>query len=202
MSYENCGKRLFDLISATVGFAIISPFLVLVAILIKLDSKGPVFFFQQRMGKDGKIFRLIKFRSMDVDPKKEKQGFTPGDSSRITRIGRIIRKTKIDELPELINVIKGDMSLVGPRPEVKKYVDIFKNDFQEILKIKPGITDYASLEFRDEEKILSKYKNKEEGYIKDILPYKIRLNKKYLQNMSFSEDIKIILRTLLRIAYI
>ena len=117
-------------------------------------------------------------------------------------MARIIRNTKIDELPELINVIKGDMSLVGPRPEVKKYVDIFKNDFQEILKIKPGITDYASLEFRDEEKILSKYENKEKGYIKDILPYKIRLNKKYLKNMSFSEDIKIILRTLLRIAYI
>jgi len=199
MNYENCGKRLFDFICATVGFAIISPFLVLVAILIKLDSKGPVFFFQQRMGKDGKIFRLIKFRSMYVDTKKEKEGFTPGDSSRITRIGKIIRKTKIDELPELINVIKGDMSLVGPRPEVPKYRRFYSGKYREVLKLRPGITDLASIKYRNEEEILEKNDDPEKTYTEVILPDKLELALEYKKKMSFSTDLKMIFSTILRL---
>ena len=199
MNYENCGKRLFDFIYATVGFAIISPFLVLVAILIKLDSKGPVFFFQQRMGKDGKIFRLIKFRSMYVDTKKEKEGFTPGDSSRITRIGKIIRKTKIDELPELINVIKGDMSLVGPRPEVPKYRRFYSGKYREVLKLRPGITDLASIKYRNEEEILEKNDDPEKTYTEVILPDKLELALEYKKKMSFSTDLKMIFSTILRL---
>ena len=199
MNYENCGKRVFDFTAATVGFAIISPFLVLVAILIKLDSKGPLFFFQQRMGKDGKIFRLIKFRSMYVDPKKEKQGFTPGDSSRITRIGRIIRKTKIDELPELINVIKGDMSLVGPRPEVPRYRRFYKGKYREVLKLRPGITDLASVKYRNEEEILEKSDDPEKTYTEVILPDKLELALEYKKKISFSTDLKIIFSTILRL---
>ena len=199
MNYKNCGKRLFDFICATVGFAIICPFLVLVAILIKLDSKGPVFFFQQRMGKDGKIFRLIKFRSMYIDPKKEKEGFTPGDSSRITRIGRIIRKTKIDELPELINVIKGDMSLVGPRPEVPKYRSFYSGKYREVLKLRPGITDLASIKYRNEEEILEKSDDPEKTYTEVILPDKLELALEYKKKMSFFTDLKIIFSTILRL---
>lgn len=200
--YESFGKRVFDLISALIGFFILSPLLVLISILIKIDSKGPVFFLQERIGKDGNAFKLIKFRSMYVDPIQERKGFTPGDTRRITRFGKLIRKTKVDELPELINVIKGEMSLVGPRPEVRKYVELFKKDFDEILKIKPGITDYATLEFRDEEEILRGVKDKEGEYIKNILPLKIKLYKKYTKSIKFKEDLRIILKTLLRIVYL
>ena len=199
MNYESFWKRLFDLVFSIAGFLLISPFLLIVAILIKLDSKGPVFFFQQRMGKDGRIFRLIKFRSMYVDPQKEKQGFTPGDSSRITRIGRIIRKTKIDELPELINVIKGDMSLVGPRPEVPKYRSFYSGKYREILKLRPGITDLASIKYKNEEEILKKSNDPEKTYTEVILPDKLELALEYKKKMSFSTDLKMIFGTILRL---
>ncbi len=201
MNYEGLGKRLFDFICATIGFILVSPLLVLVAIFIKLDSKGPVFFFQDRMGKNGEIFRLIKFRSMYVDPKKEKRGFTPGDASRITRIGKILRKTKIDELPELVNVIKGEMSLVGPRPEVPRYKYIYINKYKAVLNLKPGITDPASIKYSNEEEILTKSINPEDTYIKKILPDKLDLNISYKNSMSFFNDINIIFRTLANLIF-
>jgi len=196
MSYKTCGKRIFDFVCALIGFLVLSPLLVIIAILIKVESKGPVFFFQERMGKEGKIFRLVKFRSMYVDPAQEKKGFTPGDSSRITRIGKFIRKTKIDELPELINVIKGEMSLVGPRPEVPKYAKFYKDDYDEILKVKPGITDYASIEYRNENELLAGAEDVEKVYLEEILPKKIEYYKKYLRDISFLTDLKLILRTI------
>ena len=196
MDYKDLGKRFFDLICSFVGFIILSPLLVLVAIFIKLDSKGPIFFFQERMGKDGKIFKLIKFRSMHVDPVQEKKGFTPGDRSRITKVGKFIRKTKIDELPELINVIKGDMSLVGPRPEVPNYKHIYTGKYKEILSLKPGITDPASIKYKDEEEILAKYDNPEEIYVNRILPDKLEMNLRYKDNITFFNDLRIILATI------
>jgi lipopolysaccharide/colanic/teichoic acid biosynthesis glycosyltransferase len=201
MSYKTCGKRIFDFVCALIGFLVLSPLLVIIAILIKVESKGPVFFFQERMGKEGKIFRLVKFRSMYVDPAQEKKGFTPGDSSRITRIGKFIRKTKIDELPELINVIKGEMSLVGPRPEVPRYKHIYDAEYRAVLTLKPGITDPASIKYKDEEEILARSSDPEKMYIETILPDKLKINLSYLKEISFCNDLKIILDTIVRLIF-
>ncbi len=161
--------------------------------MVKLTSKGNIFYIQKRVGKDFKEFYLYKFRSM-----RDEKGLkiTSKDDPRITKIGKFIRKTKIDELPQLLNVLKGDMSLVGSRPEVKKYVDIKKADYKKILSIRPGITDNATIKFRNEEEILSKYSDKEKAYIEKILPNKIVLYYKYLDNITFKNDITIILKTL------
>ncbi len=194
--YRSFGKRVFDLTASVLGLALLSPLFVIIAILIKFSSKGPVFFVQKRMGRDFKEFNLYKFRSMVADAPKKGLQITSGDDPRITKIGRFIRKTKIDELPQLINVIKGEMSLVGPRPEVKKYVELKKDEYKKVLSVRPGITDLAAIEFRDEEKLLQGYKNKEKAYINEILPRKIALYNKYIDNISFISDIKIILQTL------
>ena len=199
MNYKDYGKRIFDFICSSVGLILLSPLLVLIAIFIKLDSKGSVFFFQKRIGKDFKVFKLIKFRSMKEDAEKYGPLITSEGDPRITRIGRILRKTKLDELPQLFNVLKGDMSIVGPRPEVEKYVLAFMDDFRGILKVRPGITDYATFRFRNEEEILKKYDDIEEGYIREVLPEKIRLYKQYINDISFSTDVKLILYTLIRI---
>lgn len=164
-----------------------------------LERAGPVFFIQKRVGRNFKTFNLYKFRTMAVDAPQKGLFVTARNDSRITRVGRFLRKTKMDEIPQLINVLKGDMSLVGPRPEILKYVLMFKNDFKEILKIKPGITDYAAVEFRDEENILKKYKDTEDGYIKEVLPVKIKLYKRYLRDKSFITDMKLIFLTLWKI---
>ena len=194
--YRSFGKRVFDLTASVLGLALLSPLFVIIALLIKFSSKGPVFFVQKRMGRDFKEFNLYKFRSMVADAPKKGLQITSGDDPRITKIGRFIRKTKIDELPQLINVIKGEMSLVGPRPEVKKYVELKKDEYKKVLSVRPGITDLAAIEFRDEEKLLQGYKNKEKAYINEILPRKIALYNKYIDNISFISDIKIILQTL------
>lgn len=196
MIYRKYGKRVFDVIASTFGLIILSPLFLGIAILIKLTSQGPVFFIQKRMGKNFEEFNLYKFRSMIVDADKKGLQITSGDDPRITKIGKFIRKTKLDELPQLINVIKGDMSLVGPRPEVKKYVMLKKNDYKKVLSVKPGITDLAAIEFRNEEEILAQYNDKEKAYEQIILPKKIELYKKYIDNISFLNDIKIILKTL------
>jgi len=196
MIYKKYGKRVFDIIASIVGLIILSPIFLGIAIIIKLTSEGPVFYIQKRMGKNFKEFNLYKFRSMIVDADKKGLQITSGDDPRITKIGKIIRKTKLDELPQLINVIKGDMSLVGPRPEVKKYVMLKKDDYKKILSIRPGITDLAAIEFRDEEEILAQYEDKEKTYIEIILPKKIELYNKYINNISFKNDINIILKTL------
>ena len=151
------------------------------------------------MGVNFKPFLLYKFRSMVADAPQKGLAITTGGDPRITKVGRFLRKTKIDELPQLINVLKGDMSIVGPRPEVAKYVEMFREDYQEILKVKPGITDYATIEFRDEEGVLKKYRDTEDGYIHEVLPLKIQLYKRYLKDKSFLTDMKLIFLTLWKI---
>jgi lipopolysaccharide/colanic/teichoic acid biosynthesis glycosyltransferase len=194
--YVRYGKRIFDFTASLIGLAILSPLLLIIAFLIKLSDRGSVFFKQKRIGQGFRPFSLIKFRTMVINAENIGALITKGGDQRIIRIGRFLRKTKIDEFPQLFNVLKGDMSFVGPRPEVEKYIRLFENDYKDILKVKPGITDYATIEFRDEEQILKKYKNPEDGYTRYILPLKIKLYKKYLKEMSLLTDVKLILLTL------
>ena len=196
MIYENFGKRLFDIVFSFCGLTLLSPFFVIMALLIKIGSPGPIFFFQERMGKGGDNFKLIKFRSMHINPAQEKKGFNPGDDARVTRLGKFIRRAKIDELPELINIFKGEMSIIGPRPEVSRYVEIYPDKFNKILSVRPGLSDFASIKYRDEEKILSNQSDPERFYIETILPDKLRLAQKYINAISFQTDIKIIFKTL------
>ena len=167
-------KRTFDAIVSFLGLVLLSPFLLPVAILIKLDSPGPVLFRQQRIGKGFRPFFICKFRTMLQDPCGPGRLITVGDDPRITRVGRWLRKTKIDELPQLFNVLKGEMSFVGPRPEVPKYVQVFHRDYEDILRVRPGITDLASLKYRDEAYLLQKAENPEEEYVSHVLPDKIK----------------------------
>lgn len=190
------GKRFFDILATILGGLILVPIIIPIIIWIKLSSKGPLFYVQKRVGKNFKEFNLYKFRSMIINADKVGPSVTSGDDPRITKVGRIIRKTKIDELPQLINVIKGDMSLVGPRPEVMKFVKEKKDEYKNILTIKPGITDNAAIEFRDEETIMEQYIDKEKAYIDIVLPQKIKLYNKYIRNISLLNDIKLILKTL------
>jgi len=194
--YKIFGKRLFDILASMLGGIILSPFLILIIVWIKLSSRGPLFYIQKRVGKDFKEFDLYKFRSMIIDLEGDGPSVTSSDDFRITKVGKIIRKTKIDELPQLLNVLKGDMSLVGPRPEVMKFVEQKKYEYKKVLSIKPGITDLAAIEYRNEEEMLSEFSNKEDGYIKSILPRKIELYYLYLDNITFYNDLKIILKTL------
>lgn len=189
-------KRTFDIISSTIGLIILSPIFILISLCIKLDSKGTIFFKQVRVGKNKKIFKIYKFRTMVTDAEKIGKQITVGNDCRITKVGKFIRKYKIDELPQLINVLKGEMSLVGPRPEVPRYVELYDKYQEQILLVQPGITDYASIEFRNENDILGKSSNPEETYIKDIMPTKIELNLKYIKNISLYEDFKLIIKTL------
>lgn len=193
-------KRLFDIGASSIGLILLSPILILIAICIKLDSKGPVFFKQIRVGKNKELFKIYKFRTMVTDAEKLGKQITIGNDTRITKVGTFIRKCKLDELPQLINVLNGDMSLVGPRPEVPKYVELYDDYQEQILLVQPGITDYASIEFRNESEILGESENPESKYINDIMPYKIELNIKYIKNISLYEDLKLITRTIKAIA--
>ena len=191
---------MFDLFFSLIGIIITIPILILVSIMVKLTSKGPIIFKQERVGKNKKIFYIYKFRTMtDYDVKASDRQVTVINDQRITRIGRILRKYKIDELPQLYNVLKGDMSFVGPRPEVKKYVKFYEEEYDEILKIKPGITDLASIEYIDENTIISKYSDPEKVYIEEVLPKKLMLNKRYIEEMSIKNDILLILKTIKKI---
>ena len=149
-------KRLFDIVAAGIGLLAISPLMLLAAFLIKVDSPGPIFFKQERVGRGFRPFLIYKFRTMVQDASRRRSSITVGADPRITRIGRFLRKTKFDELPQLINVLKGEMSLVGPRPEVPRYVEMFRKDYEEILRVRPGITDPASLKYQDEAEILGR----------------------------------------------
>lgn len=191
-------KRIFDIISSLFGLILLSPFMIIIAILIKLDSKGPVFFKQVRVTKNGREFKIFKYRTMKVGSDKYSQ-ITVGKDSRITKVGDFLRKYKLDEIPQLINVLIGDMSLVGPRPEVPKYVALYTEEQREILKVRAGITDYASIEFSNENDILANETDPEKAYIEKIMPRKIELNKKYLSEISVMTDIKIILLTIKKI---
>jgi lipopolysaccharide/colanic/teichoic acid biosynthesis glycosyltransferase len=186
-----------DLIASCIGLLLLSPLFLLIALGIKLDSKGPVFFRQQRMGKNFKPFWIYKFRTMVENAPKLGAQLTSGNDPRITRLGRLLRKTKLDELPQLLNVLKGEMSLVGPRPEVARYVKMFKDDYAEILKVPPGITDLASVKYQDEAKKLGRVPKPEKEYIQKILPEKIRLAKRYLAKTSLAYDISILAKTAL-----
>ena len=192
-------KRLFDVWAASAGLTVLFPLLVSVGVAIKLEDGGPVFFRQKRIGQFEKPFFIYKFRSMIVNADTYGPSITHASDNRKTKIGKIIRKYKIDEFPQLFNVLKGEMSLVGPRPEVPEYYPIIKQLFPEITKIKPGITDYAAILFSNEEEILNKFEDKEKAYVEVVLPQKIKLYKKYYEQMSFSTDIKIILATLIKL---
>jgi len=189
-------KRALDIVTASVGLLLLSPLFLLVAVLIKLDSPGPVYFRQERMGKGFRPFFIYKFRTMVRDAPRWGGPITFGGDHRISRVGKILRKTKIDEFPQLINVLKGEMSLVGPRPEVRQYVELFRKDYEEIVKVTPGITDLASLQYRYEAEILGNSRNPEEEYVRHILPEKIRLAKEYMKRSSLFFDITLILKTL------
>jgi lipopolysaccharide/colanic/teichoic acid biosynthesis glycosyltransferase len=191
-------KRIFDLISSILVLLLFLPFFILIAVWILLDSRGGIFYKQIRVGKNGKEFSLLKFRSMSVGA--DKQGLiTVGNDHRVTRSGRFIRKTKIDEFPQLINIIKGDMSVVGPRPEVPKYVALYNEEQKKVLSVKPGLTDYASLRYFDEQKILGEADDPEKTYQIEIMPKKLQLNLQYLEQQSFFVDLKLIMKTLLRV---
>ena len=194
--YAGYGKRALDLTVSVPALIALSPALLVIAALVKAGSPGPVFYAQERVGRRGRPFRLYKFRTMVMGADKAGPAVTSSGDARITPLGRTLRKWKLDELPQLWNVVRGDMSLVGPRPEVRKYTDIFRDDYSEILEISPGITDYAALEYRDEEEVLARYPDAEEAYTSVVLPEKIALYRQYLRDMGFRSDLKIIFRTI------
>ena len=189
-------KRIVDILFSIIGILILLPFFILISLIILMDSKGVTFYKQLRVGKDGKDFKLLKFRSMRTDSDKQGLLTVGGRDKRITRIVYFIRKYKIDELPQLINVLIGEMSLVGPRPEVRKYVDMYSQEQLKVLSVKPGITDFASIEYSNENELLGKAENPEEVYINEIMPAKLLLNLKYISEKSIGTDFKIIFKTL------
>jgi len=194
--YRRWGKRVFDIVVSLMALIVLLPFLFLISIGIKFSSKGDIFYKQERVGEAFKPFMLYKFRSMVIGADKIGPGVTSGDDPRITKIGKILRRTKIDELPQLFNVLRGEMSLVGPRPELMKFVESEKEAYKKVLSIKPGITDNASIAYRDEEEIMKQYDDKERAYIEEVLPKKIKLYNEYIDNISFINDCKLILQTL------
>ena len=187
--------RLFDIFFSALGLIILFPFFIVFYLLIRIDSKGGAFYIQERIGKNGKPFGLYKFRSMRVGSDAEGLLTVGERDNRITRIGYVLRKTKIDELPQLLNVLKGDMSLVGPRPEVRKYTDMYTEEQRKVLCVRPGITDYASIEYVNENELLSKADDPERMYIEKVMPDKIKLNMKYLEHYTVGEYFKIIFLT-------
>lgn len=189
-------KRIFDLFFSFFGLVILSPFFIIIGLLIVIDSRGGFFYKQVRVGKDNKDFYLFKFRSMSTDADKKGLLTVGGRDNRITRMGYFIRKYKLDELPQLLNVFIGDMSLVGPRPEVRKYVDLYSEKQKKVLGVKPGITDYASIEYSNENELLGKAENPEQVYINEIMPAKLILNMKYIAEKSIITDLKIIFKTI------
>jgi len=192
-------KRIFDIFFSFIGLIVLLIPFLLIAFLISIDSKGGVFYKQTRVGKDGIDFKLFKFRSMRIDADKSGLLTVGGTDSRITRIGYTVRKYKIDELPQLINVLVGEMSLVGPRPEVRRYVDLYTPAQRQVLALKPGITDYASIEYSNENELLGNAENPEDVYINEIMPAKLHLNLKYIAEQGVLTDLKIIVNTIKKI---
>lgn len=193
-------KRGFDLCFSLIGLLILSPIILLICLFIKIESKGGIFYLQERIGQNENPFKLVKFRSMYLDSDKKGLLTLGMNDSRITKIGYYLRKYKLDEIPQLINVLRGEMSFVGPRPEVKKYVDFYTSAQKEILRHKPGITDYASLKFFYENEILAQSENPEKTYITEIIPEKIKINLAYIYSRkTLFNDIKVIFETVLKI---
>lgn len=192
-------KRTFDLVGCTLGLVLLSPLFIVVAIWIKMDSSGPIFFRQERVGRNGEVFRIHKFRTMRSDS-ENKGRLTVGKDSRITTSGQFLRKFKVDELPQLIDVVLGNMSLVGPRPEVREFIDEYPSKIRNmVLSVRPGITDKASIEMVDENEILAKYEDPRKAYIEHILPIKQKYYVDYVKNRTFFGDILIIKDTIVRI---
>jgi lipopolysaccharide/colanic/teichoic acid biosynthesis glycosyltransferase len=194
-------KRFLDAVVSLAALAALSPLILALAALVKLGSPGPVFFRQTRTGKNGRPFQIYKFRSMRVDDGSGKKQFEPGDKSRVTPVGAMLRKTKLDELPQLINVLKGEMSLTGPRPEVPKYTEIYPERWKKVLSVAPGITDPASIVYRHEEEILAAAADPEKEYRENILPRKLDIYEKYVENVSLAGDVKIIFSTILAVVF-
>lgn len=192
-------KRLFDVLVAGLSIGLLAPVFLAVAAAVRFSSPGPVLFAQERIGRGFRPFRILKFRTMFVDAPARGGPLTLGSHDpRITAVGRFLREAKLDELPQLWNVVRGDMSLVGPRPEVPKYVELFRTDYAEILRVRPGITDPASLKYRQEADELANAIDPEADYIGRILPDKIAISKRYIQSSSFIADVGILARTVLR----
>jgi lipopolysaccharide/colanic/teichoic acid biosynthesis glycosyltransferase len=189
-------KRIIDILLALLGVIILFPLAFIVGMIIFLNDFQPIFFHQERIGRFGTAFKLFKFRSMTTLKGVSKNSFDVGDTSRVTRIGKIIRKTKLDEIPQLLNVIVGDMSIVGPRPEIKLWTEVYPDRWSIVHSVKPGITDNASIEFRNEEKLLANADEPEVIYRDVILPRKLDLYIQYVENQSFLGDVKIIFRTI------
>ena len=188
--------RCFDILVSFFGIVFLLPLFAITALVIRTKDGSPILFKQERVGKNGKIFKILKYRTMSVKQKENSSQITVGEDQRITKTGRTLRKLKIDELPQLFNVLKGEMSFVGPRPEVKKYVDLYDDLQKEILKIKPGITELASLKYYNESEILGASDDPERKYIEKIMPDKIMLNLQYIKKMGLFYNIGIILRTI------
>ncbi len=190
-------KRLFDWLASTCGLLVLAPVLVVLAFWIKLDSAGPVFFRQERVGRGGKLFRIHKFRTMVTDAERRGLQITVGADARVTRVGQWLRKYKLDELPQLLDVWLGHMSLVGPRPEVPRYVACYPADVRDVvLSVRPGITDRASIEFKDENEILGRAADPHLAYVNEVLPIKLRFYVDYVAHRSFRSDVGIIVATI------
>lgn len=192
-------KRVFDIVCSFFGLLLLSPLLLIVALLVVTTSRGGVFYRQVRVGRNFRNFKILKFRSMRPDSDKKGLLTVGSKDNRVTKVGYFIRKYKIDELPQLINVLVGDMSFVGPRPEVPKYVEMYNEEQRKVLSVRPGITDYASIEYRNENDILAKSDNPEQTYIDEVMPAKLKLNLRYISEMSFKTDLKIIFGTIFKI---
>lgn len=196
-----CVKRLFDIVFSMVLLIIISPILILLGLLIKIDSKGPIFYRQERITTNGKMFRIFKFRTMVQNADKIGTLVTVGNDSRITRVGKLIRKVRLDELPQLINILKGEMTFVGTRPEVKKYVDKYTDEMKATLLMPAGVTSIASIKYKDEDEILEQAvkngKDTDSAYVEDVLPEKMKYNLEYITKFSFWYDLKICIDTVI-----
>ena len=192
-------KRCFDIIVSLIAIIILLPILLLIALWIKIDSRGSIIYKQIRVGKGGRDFGIFKFRTMHPDSDIKGLLTVCGRDPRITNAGYLLRKYKLDELPQLFNVLKGDMSLVGPRPEVRKYVSRYSDEQLKVLSVKPGITDFASIHYSNENEILAKSANPEQTYVQEIMPHKLALNLKYIQEASLMTDLKIIAATVMKI---
>lgn len=192
-------KRIFDILFSLTGIILLVPLFIVIAILVKFTSEGPIFYIQNRIGLNGVEFGLLKFRTMYIGSDKKGLLTVGAHDSRITNVGLFLRKYKLDELPQLVNVLNGSMSFVGPRPEVERYVKMYSESQRKVLQVRPGITDFSSIYFRDESELLSKQSDPETFYINRVMLQKIRLNKIYIGNMSLSLDIIIILKTILHI---
>jgi lipopolysaccharide/colanic/teichoic acid biosynthesis glycosyltransferase len=192
--------RIFDTLVALAGLIVLAPLMLVVALAIALTSKGPVFFQQERVGLGGRPFRIIKFRTMRVDAERLGGPLTVGHDPRITPMGAFLRASKLDELPQLINVVRGEMALVGPRPEVPRYVALYSAEQRRVLEVRPGITDPASIQYRDESAILAAAADPERWYVEEVMPHKLAINLAYLRRRTLPSDVGVIFATIARLA--